>query len=531
MLLTRCAAVALVLVTLSASLASADDHAGKMTARVDALLAAGWKSAGVNPVEPATDAAFLRRAYLDLTGVIPIVGEVRSFLRDKRPDKRARLIDKLLGTAAKDGQPGKSGNGRHATHLANIWRNVMLPQISNNIFLRGRAGVFEQWLRNHFADNTPYDQMVRELLTTTGQTTRSGPGLFYQSLEMKPEELAASTSRLFLGVQIQCAQCHNHPFDHWTQKDFWGYAAFFAQLQRPTGRQRIVAQITDTNKGEVTLPDKKTVVKPQFLDGKPTSRRGSETRRQQLARWLTAKNNPYFAKATVNRIWAILFGYGLVDPIDDFGKHNPASHPQLLNELARDFADHNFNVRRLFRILASSKAYQLSSKISATDATNDPRLFNRMAVKSLTAEQIFDCLETATCRVQSPTASSQRFGFRTNTQKSAFIAKFAAPTQQATEFQAGIPQALTMMNGQFISTSTNVNRSDILVALSDSPFMNDRERVETLFLATLSRMPTPAERDRFIKYVETGGPTKDSRKALSDVLWALLNSTEFILNH
>lgn len=514
-------------VVLFGTAAFAGDNARTMTQRVDTLLAETWKQADVKPAQRVDDATFLRRAYLDLTGVIPTVSEVRQFLDDNRPDKRSRLIDRLIGVASKS---GKSGNARHATRLANIWRDVMLPQINNNLQLRGRAGFFEQWLRNHFADNTPYDKMVRELLTVKGQVTQSGPGLFYQSLELKPEELAASTSRIFLGVQIQCAQCHNHPFDHWTQKDFWGYAAFFAQMQRPQGRNRFIAQITDTGKGEVTLPDTKTVVPPKFLDEKTDAITPSDTRRQQLAKWMTSKQNPYFARATVNRVWAILFGYGLVNPVDDFGKHNPASHPRILNELAADFANNGYNLRRLFRILANTRAYQLSSEVT-TGSTSEAHLFNRMAVKSLTAEQIYDCLDVATCKVESPTRSAYRFGRIYDPQKQAFIARFEAPTQSATEFQAGIPQALTMMNGQFLAASTDVNRSDILVALSDSPFLSDKERVEALFLATLSRKPTAAERKRFIKYVESGGPTKDPRKALSDVMWALLNSTEFILNH
>eukprot|EP00913_Durusdinium_trenchii_P023373 g21951.t1 len=474
-----------------ASVGRADDSA-KVTKRVDALLAESWKKAGIEPAAIVDDATFLRRAYLDLTGVIPSVSQVRQFLDDKRPDKRARLIDRLIGV---ESSGRRSGNGRHATRLANIWRDVMLPQINNNLRLRGRAGIFEQWLRSQFADNRPYDQIVREVLTVEGSTAQSGPGLFYQSLELKPEELAASTSRIFLGVQIQCAQCHNHPFDHWTQKDFWGYAAFFAQLQRPPGRSRFVAQIVDTKQGEVTLPDTKTVVPPKFLDEQTNAATSTATRRKQLAEWMTSKKNPYFARATVNRVWAILFGHGLVDPVDDFGRHNPPSHPQLLDELAADFANSGYNLRRLIRILANTRAYQLSSEVTAEHTSHAP-LFSRMAIKSLSAEQIYDCLDVATCKVESPTRSAYRFGYRYDAQKQAFIARFEAPSQSATEFQAGIPQALTMLNGQFIAASTDVNRSDILVALSESPFMSDRDRVETLFLATLSRMPTKAERAR-----------------------------------
>lgn len=500
---------------------SADDVDWQATRdQVDRMLQARWDEAGIEPSPPADDATFLRRASLDLTGRIPAVGEVRAFLENVDSDKRAGLIDRLLSKPS------------HAAHLTIVWRDVMLPQ-NSNARLFGQAGQFDNWLRGHFADNTSYNEMVEDLLTATGQINQTGPILYYSALEAKPEELAASTSRIFLGVQIECAQCHDHPFDHWTQKDFWGYAAFFARLTRPQGQQNFVAQLADQPEGEVTLPDTEEVVAPQFLGRIAAPPVEGLTRRKQLAQWLTAADNPYFAKATVNRIWALLFGYGLVHPVDDFGEHNPCSHPELLELLSRDFVDHGFDVRRMFRILANTRAYQLSSRVTADDPAPSPHLFSRMAVKSLSAEQIYDCLAEATRRRESANANGQftPFGNRFNQARQAFLAKFTAPTQEATEFQAGIPQALTMMNSTLIDQATDVAQSDILVALTDAPFLNDAQRVEVLFLAALSRYPTDDERERFVEYVESGGVTSDTKRALSDVLWALLNSTEFILNH
>lgn len=508
-------------------LPAADDSESSLTARVDWHLQAGWKNAGIQPAPPATDGVFLRRAYLDLTGRIPTTGEVRRFLNDNRPDKRARLIDRLLGAPGEDGQ---HGNSRHATHLANIWLHTMLPQVGDNVRYRFQARQFELWLRNHFADNTPYNELVTELLTYTGPTGGNGPGLYYRVLEAKPEELAASTSRIFLGVQIQCAQCHDHPFDHWTQNDFWGYAAFFARLQQPNRRQRFLTQVNDSDSGDVTLPGSETVVAPRFLGARSAKTASGQTRRRQVAAWLTSKDNPYFAQATVNRVWAMLFGRGLVDPVDDFGTHNPSSHPELLNELAADFAAHGYNLRRLFRILAKSRAYQLCSEVRPGEA-DSPRLFHRMAVKSLTPEQIYDCLNVATAKRDDASLGRSRSRYAYDREKQQFLAKFEAPTQGATEFQGGIPQALTMMNGTTVAAATNLQQSDLLIALTEAPFLNNEQRVEALFLATLSRMPTLKERARFVAYVESGGGTNDTRAALSDVLWALLNSTEFLLNH
>lgn len=514
--------IASVVLAASMSAAAAEDVGDwrAMTGRVDQLLAARWQEAAVEPGHPASDAQFLRRAYLDLTGVIPSVGEVREFLADEAADKRSRLIDRLLAKP------------NHATHLANIWREVMLPRTNNNLRQFGQTALFDRWLRDHFVAGTPYDQMVRELLTAGGQINQSGPVLYYTALELKPEELAASTSRIFLGVQIQCAQCHDHPFDKWTQQDFWGYAAFFAQLQRPTGQQQFAGQVVDTNTGEVTLPESDEVVPPRFLDGKSLPDDSGLSRRVQLADWLVSAENPYFARATVNRAWALLFGYGLVDPVDDLGQHNPPSHPRLLDELSADFASHGFDLRRLLRILANTRAYQLTSEV-AEDESFDPRLFSRMAIKSLTPEQVYDCLSEA-IRMREALGSSgatSAFGRRTDQGKQAFLAKFEAPTQRSTEFESGIPQALTMMNGQFLVEATDVSRSDILAAVIDSPFFTNEQRVEVLFLSALARFPSESERARFVEYVESGGPTNDPNKALSDVLWALLNSSEFILNH
>jgi hypothetical protein len=257
------------LVASMTDLASADEPERAMTARIDTLTKQAWKAAGVEPVRPATDAEFLRRAYLDLTGVTPSVGEVRAFLSVKSPDRSA-LIRKLLEKP------------NHAQHLANKWRDVMLPRNSNAVRF-GQAASFENWLQGHFADNTPYDDMVRELLTATGRVNQSGPVLYYTALELKPEELAASTSRIFLGVQIQCAQCHDHPFDHWKQKDFWGYAAFFSQLRRSTNRQQTVQfKVADIETGDVKLPETDTVVHPSFL-GEPMTDEVTGTRRQVLS--------------------------------------------------------------------------------------------------------------------------------------------------------------------------------------------------------------------------------------------------------
>jgi hypothetical protein len=487
----------------------------QMSARVDELLAAEWASAGLAPAPLADDATFFRRASLDLTGVIPSVGDVRAFLADAAPDKRAVWIDRLLSRP------------RHATHLAAEWRKALLPSNADVQQFGGDAG-FVFWLRAQFADNKPYDALVRELLTATGTPNQAGPALYYTALQLKPEELAASTSRMFLGVQIQCAQCHKHPFDHWTQEDFWGYAAFFARLQPPPQGQAFAFQVADAELGEVKLPEGDTIVAPKYLGGLAAADEAGVTRRTQLAAWVTSAENPYFARAAVNRVWALLFGRGLVEPVDDLGAHNPASHPQVLDDLAAWFASSGYNLRQLVRVLALTQAYQRSSESGEGDAL-PPESFARMAVKSLTAEQLYDCLVEAMRRREG--AGGVQPGFELFDQnRLLFLARFQAPTQGATEYQSGIPQALSLMNGGIVAEATDLARSDLLGAL-ELPLFTPEQQVEVLFLSTLSRLPSADERAPLVEYVSSGGAAGDRRQALADVLWALLNGAEFALNH
>lgn len=507
----------------------------ELAARIDGHLATRWSSANIAPAPSASDAEFLRRAWLDLTGILPPLNEsvdhdgdgkadgfygVRGFLADARSDKRQRLIQHLLSKPT------------HARHLATIWKNVMLPADANVLQFGGDNG-FQGWLYDQFKDNVPYDRMVQNLLLATGQPNQRGPALFYTALQLKPEELAASTSKIFLGVQIQCAQCHNHPFDHWKRDDFWGFAAFFGRIQQPANQQ-VAFQVNELPTGDLKIPETKEVAAPRFLGGK-LSEDGSQSRRQRLADWMTSAENPYFARATVNRAWALLFGRGLVDPVDDLGEHNLPSHPELLNELARDFAETGFDLKRLLRSLALTRAYQLSSEsaFGGLDADDRPELFARMAIKSLTAEQLYDCLAEAMRRVESVNntfASPQVAFVGVDQNRQQFLNKFRAPTQGATDFQSGIPQALTLMNGTMIRQATNLQQSDILIAL-EAPIFTDDERVEVLFLSTLSRPPDATEREKFASFVKSGGTEGDRRRALGDVLWALLNSAEFVLNH
>ncbi|HVX60020.1 MAG TPA: DUF1549 and DUF1553 domain-containing protein [Pirellulales bacterium] len=487
--------------------------------RIDQLLEVRLREAGATPAPLAGDAEFLRRVYLDLSGVIPPAADVLAFQADERPDKRARAIDRLLA------------NPRFGTHLAQVWTKMLLPADALTDRADQVAG-FTAWLRRRFAENIRYDNVVADLLTTTGNSDRGGAALFYTASGLKPEELASSTSRIFLGVQIQCAQCHNHPFDRWQQEDFWGYAAFFARLQQAPGTQAPAVELVDALAGEVTLPDSEQVITPKYLGDEPPQEDADANRRRQLAIWIVSRDNPYFARVAVNRVWAHLFGRGLVHPPDDFSEHNPPSHPEVLNVLEDFFLDSGYDLKAVFRALAGTRAYQRSSRALSEGDVLPPELFGRMQVKVLSPEQLYDCLMQATRRFE-PAAPAPVPGAPPQANangRQQFIARFNRSATEVTEFEAGIPQVLSLMNGPLTAEITDPDRSGILLAL-EAPVFDDADRIEALFLSVLSRPASADERRELLAYVESGGPSHDRRKALGDVLWTMLNSSEFILNY
>ena len=503
----------------------------KLIKQLDEMLATYWESQGVHRAEAASDEEFMRRVYLDLAGRIPMVSEVYQFLEDASPDRRARLVDDLL--AGYD----------YATHMAAVWRTMLLPDGADLQTLGGSAK-FDAWLAEQFAENLSYDQQVSRLLSAEGRVSESGPLLFYAALKLNPEELAAKTARVFLGSRMECAQCHDHPFDDAvSQYDFWGFAAYFAQISRPKGRMEIaslVLRVKDNARGEVMLPESDEVVSPNLpgVEQDESNVLGDEVqgedampRRQQLVDWLTARGNRRFAAAAVNRVWAHLFGRGLVDPVDDMRVENAPVIPEVLELLSKDFAASGYDLRRLIRALVLSEAYQLSSR-AAVDEQSQTLLFARMNMKSMTADQLYDCIAVAT-QNEAMLAGGMADGAVdriNNSSRQAFIAQFKAPPGQRTDYHAGIPQALTLLHGQIIHGATDLASGGLLKSLA-APFFSDQQRVETLFMATLSRLPEEQELQQMLAHVRAAESKEEKMQAMGDVLWALLNSAEFTFIH
>ncbi|WP_339907937.1 DUF1549 and DUF1553 domain-containing protein [Symmachiella dynata] len=497
-------------ITTGAGQLRADDVAD-LAATIDQRISARWEAENVVPAPETDDAEFLRRVYLHLTGKIPRVSEVRAFLDNPSANKRRELVDELLESPA------------YIVNFTSVWRSLMIPDAEADRQLANDITAFEAWLREQLTHDVRFDVMVRELFIlprsmpnnnnfTPGTPVEPSPLAYLRSKQNKPEVVAAQVSRLFLGVRLECAQCHDHPFARWQQKDFWQFAAVF----NPT-------------MPAVEIPETKQMVKAAYLNDEDAKRPPGTTIRDHFGDWLTSRENPYFARAAVNRMWYHLFGTGLVDPVDDFDENNPPSHPELLDELAEAFAAHDFDIKFLLRSIVASRAYQLTSR-QTDDSQSDPRLYAKMAIQGLTTEQLFDSLAEATGFFES-NADRNPLNINDSSERAKFRQLFGNEAGGPVDAETTILQALALMNGEFVESATDLEQSTTLTAVAESPFLDTPERIRTLFLASLSRYPSGPELERMVAYVDLGGSTDDSKTALGDVFWALLNSSEFILNH
>lgn len=507
--------------------------ADQLARQIDDALTAGWRVAKISPAAAADDAEFLRRAYLDLVGRIPSVAEARAFLGSNDSEKRAKLVEDLLH------------RGAHATHMANTWREVMLSGAAGGQEARAFAPQFDTWLRLRLAANTPYDQLVGELLTATATTAAqrgratvaNGPSplAFYVANEGKAEQLAATTSRVFLGVQVQCAQCHDHPFAKWSRQQFWSFTAFFTGLGGDTDSSPLPAA-GDSDQQQIKIPDTEIMVTAAFLDGSQPNWKPGQSKRAALAAWVTEPGNPYFGRAAVNRLWEHFFGRGFVSPVDNLDPSNPPSHPELFDLVTRQFVLHGYDVNYVIRAITATKAYQLSSRTpqatgdAKAAAEDDLALFARIPLRRMTADQLLDSIVAAT-GFREPGMSRDQAALGATSIRAEFQQRFADQSAARTDGETSILQALSMMNGKLTSAVTDLQASETLIAIAEAPFLDDAGRIEALFLATQSRYPTQEEIKELTELLGPDAQQRASKSALADVLWALLNSAEFVLVH
>ena len=505
---------------------SKSDRAQQMAARVDELLQKkltdlGWQSAG-----RCDDASFLRRACLDLTGTPPLGRDVLDFMDNTSKTKRNDLVARLLATPTA------------SVHLANTWSGWLLPEADSPEVQFGRNGL-QTWLRSRFAENLRYDRLVSDLLVSTGAIENS-PTAFFVALESKPEKIAAKTARVFMGIQLDCAECHNHPFDDWKQKDFWGFAAYFSQLStnnQPNMNPSV--SVADVAVGDVKLPGTEEIIAPKPLVETEQKGLDTGTRRQKLTLWLTARENPFLGRAAVNRAWAMLFGRGLIEPIDDMRSIEIASHPEILGELSEYFADTGYDLRGLLAMLASTEAYNRAT----VHASGQPpeASYATMTCKPMTSTQLAASISQVARQIARENDPQAQQALMTQ------LGKLRGEASHAT---LGIVQALVTLHGTAFDAVSRDSSSRLLQALN-APHMNDTKRLQWLFLSTLNRNPTQPEEAAFSQVIhealasasnpEESKPDASKTESTekpetqppatwqSDLLWALINSTEFAM--
>jgi len=492
---------------------------------IDELAYAHFQQLGLLPSEGCTDAEFLRRAKLDAIGLLPTPDEVRAFLADTSSDKRRKFIAQVLNDPA------------YADYWANKWADLLRPN-PDRVGVKS-VFVFDQWLRETFRQNQPYDQFVREILLAEGSNHRDGPAVVYRD-RREPADLTTMFSQLFLGTRLECARCHHHPNEKWSQDDFYQFAAFFGAVkQKGAGLSPPISGGTETfyfaSGGQgVKHPVTGQRMSPRPPDGSPAPGGDDMDPRQLLSDWLTAPDNPFFARAAVNRVWAVFFGRGLVEPVDDFRISNPCVNPPLLNALAEDFAKHRYDLKHLMRTILESRLYQLSSAPNESNLA-DTRNFSRAYRRRLPAEVLFDAVNTVTGvpdtfgAMPSGSRAMQAWTYKIESQ---LMDAFSRPNPSSDppcerDRQMSVVQSLHLMNSRALQSKLS-NKSGRARQLADSSSPPDQV-VTDLYLATLNRPPTEEE----LKVATAAFGAKDATRqsATEDVLWALLNSAEFVFNH
>jgi hypothetical protein len=490
---------------------------------VDTHVFAKLKLLQIPPSDLADDATFLRRVALDVTGLPPTPEQVRAFLADNRPDKRARKIDELLATP----------------EYVDYWAMKWADRLGCNQRFVGKKGAFSyhRWIRDQIAANVPFDRFVRAILTAQGPNYTTPPASFHRRLR-DPMEAAESVSQLFLGVRIQCARCHNHVSERWTQDDYYGLAAFFSQVRFKNGPQAYAqynkeetVYLAPTN--EIKHPRTGATMAPKPLGASAPHIEEGADRRVALAEWITAPENPFFAKATVNRLWYHLFGRGIVDPVDDLRDSNPAASAELLQALADDFVAHGFDIKHTLRAILNSRTYQLSSIPNRFNA-EDTRYFSHATVRLLPAEVLLDAASRVTGideKLFDLPAGSRAVQIPDGEFVHPFLKTFGQPARAVAcecerESDTTLEQALQIISGRTIHAKL-VAPGNLLGRLIGAR-ANDETIVEEAFLAALGRRPVEAERRLA---VERLAGAADRRRAAEDLLWTLLNHPEFLFQH
>jgi hypothetical protein len=464
-----------------------------------------------------TDADFLRRVYLDIIGTLPTAAEARTFLADKRPDRRARLVDSLL----------------KRPEFADFWALKWSDLLRVDRRVLGHKGAYQyyRWIRDSFAANKPYDRFAREFLAGDGLLNHAPAGYLHK-VEKSADKVASTVSQVFLGIRIECAQCHHHPFDRWSQTDYVGMQAFFTQVSfKATPRGEIVVASRNTTSKH---PRTKAIVHAHPLGTENPEASPDGDRRKTLAAWMTAPDNPWFARNFVNRIWARFLGRGIIEPVDDLRVTNPPTNPELLDALSKNFVDSGFDFHALIRTITASRTYQLSSKPNETNLRDESN-YSRALFKTLSAEVLFD----AVCQT---TGVGEKFdglpnGYRAiqlwDSQVSHYFLRLFGRPERATpcecerSVEPSVGQVLHVLNSPKIHAKLSHAGGQVAKLVDQHP--NDNRLIEELYLTFYSRFPGEAERKRVSEFLLRHGERR--QQAAEDIAWTMMNTVEFLFNH
>lgn len=495
----------------------------------------GWIDNGVRPADPADDAEWVRRVHLDIVGHIPDLEVVQKFLADKDKSKRAKLIDKLLDEDA-----------GYIRNFTTIWTNNLIGRTTPRNVNRGSL---QKFLREGFGKNRGWNEMVSDLLSAEGRSDQNGATNFLLS-HMNEGGIPATaiSARLFLGMQVQCTQCHNHPFNEWKQNAFWEFNSFFKQVRaqevrkynEKTGRMDVDhMELARMDFGGPIYFERRNglmeVAYPKF-NGVEVNPEADTNRRKELASLVITGSRTLVSDAIVNRMWGHFFGYGFTKPVDDMGPHNPPSHPALLERLSEEFVKAGYDLKQLIRWICNSEAYNLTSRLNPKNAKDkqdspaagDSPLFSHMYLKSMSAEQLYDSLIVATNAHKSASGSWEQAEERRQKWMQQFVQAFGTDeNDEATSFDGTIPQALMMMNGELMQSALSDAKGTLLYEVVNT-HGSAPEKVKQLYLATLSRAPSSRELKTADKIMKNA---TSPLEAFQDLYWALLNSNEFIISH
>ncbi|HEV8001697.1 MAG TPA: DUF1549 and DUF1553 domain-containing protein [Planctomycetaceae bacterium] len=488
---------------------------------IDRLVAAKLDRLNVRSSALCTDDEFARRAYLDVIGTLPTPDEVRSYLSDGRADRGARLIDKLVGRP------------EYAEYWALRWSDLL--RVDRRVLGYKEAYDYYSWIRDGFADNKPYNRFAREIITAEGLLTQVPEGALFK-VDSDPGQIASSVSQIFLGVRIACAQCHHHPYDRWTQTDYYGMQACFAQVAfKPTSRGDLLASLS-TVATHNPRTGEEVFAHPLATPNPKASPPGD--RRRLLAAWLTRPDNPWFARCFVNRMWEHFLGRGIVEPVDDFRLTNPPSNPELLDALATDFVQHKYDVKHLIRTITAARTYRLSSEPNATNERDDEN-YSRALFRRLDAEVLLDaiCQTTGTReKFRGIPAGSRAIELWDNESPHYFLKLFGRPVrvtacQCERSSEPSVSQVLHVLNSPNIHAKL-ASAAGRIARLTDR-FARDPMLVDEIYLTFYSRYPSSDEREAALSYFKNAESKtgEGRRKAAEDLAWSLMNTVEFLFNH